>query len=91
MKLNKLFMLIILFNFLLKIICSNDLLLHVKYIKTFELEDGNILFCTEKGILLLEEETNEIKEIEEIKFENETTKVDFDFVTITQFEEEEKF
>ena len=82
---------IIIFNILSQIIWSNDLLAHVKYLKTFELGNGDILLCTEKGVLLLEDGTEEIREIEESKFEIENTKEDFDFVTIRQFEEGKKF
>ncbi len=60
MKLNGIFKLFIFFTFLSQIICWNGLLEQVKYIKPFELENGNILFCTEKGILLLDEGKNEI-------------------------------
>ena len=91
MKLNRIFMLKIFFIFLSPIICSNGLLEQVKYIKTFELENGNIIFCTEKGILLLDEGKNEIKEIEQSKFDPGISKEDFNFVTISQFEEGEKF
>ena len=91
MKLNRIFMLFIFFIFLSQIIFANALLEQVKCIKTFELENGNILFCTEKGILLLDEGKNEIVEIEESKFGTVISKEDFDFVTISQFEEGEKF
>ena len=50
MKLNRFFILTIIFKFLSQIICSNDLLTQAKYIRTFELENGKILFCTEKEI-----------------------------------------
>ena len=90
MKLNLFFILTIIFKFLSQFVCSIDLLTQAKYLRIFELENGKILFCTEKGILLLEG-TGEIFEIEESKFENEISKEDFDFVTITQFEEGEQF
>ena len=91
MKLNLLFMETIIFTFLSKIICSNDLLAQVKYIKTFELENGNILFCTEKGIWLSDENLNQILITNETEFENDVSNTDFDFVTISQFEEGEKY
>ena len=91
MKLNLLFMETIIFTFLSKIICSNDLLAQVKYIKTFELENGNILFCTEKGIRLSDENFNQILITNETEFENDVSNTDFDFVTISQFEEGEKY
>ena len=90
MKLNLFFILTIIFKFLSQFVCSNDLLTQAKYLRIFELENGKILFCTEKGILLLEG-TGEIIEIKESKIENEISKEQFDFVTISQFEEREKF
>ena len=81
----------IIFTFLSQIICSNDLLAQVKYIKTFELENGTILFCTEKGIWLSDENLNQIFITNETEFENDVSNTDFDFVTISQFEEGEKY
>ena len=81
----------ILFVLLLQIISANDVYTSFNYLKTFELQNGNILFCTEKGILLKEKITGELNQIDQAILESVITKEDFDFVTISQFEEGEKF
>ena len=91
MKLNLLFMGPIILTFLSQIICQNDLLAQANYIKTFELENGKILFCTEKGIRLSDENLNQILITNDTEFEADVYINDFDFVTISQFEEGEKY
>ena len=91
MKLILMFMIFLSSKFLLPIIASNLDLNRFKYIKTFEMENGKILFCTEKGIALFTDDPQRIEEINETKFTPEVSKDDFDFVTISKFEEGEKY
>ena len=47
--------------------------------------------CTEKGIFIIEADTLEISPIEEAIFTDDISKKEFDFLSIGQFEEEDKF
>ena len=81
----------IIFIFLLQIIYSSDIFNESKYLKTFELQNEKILICTEKGILLYDYNNEQKIEKELVKFNVSVLKEDFDFVTISQFEEGEKY
>ena len=75
----------ILFIFLFKLVFNNSLQdLDVHFMKTFELQDENILICTEKGIYLYDKSTGiyiQQKIFSEIIPDNK-----LNFVTINQFE-----
>ena len=59
-----------------------------KYLKTFELKDGNnILYCTEKGIYLYNKSTNSLTDKKSF---NAISLEEFNLVTIEQFEEGRK-
>ena len=92
MKISLLLIVYLLFNFLLGIATSNNISHHANYMKTFEMDNGNVLFCTDIGISLFYEKDGQMIEETKKEFINlNVTKKDFDFVTISQFEEGEKF
>ena len=72
--------------FLMKLVFCSTITenLDVNFMKTFELKDGNILACTEKGIYLYNK--TEEKYIPQIIFSNTYPDNKFNFVTINQFE-----
>ena len=61
----------------------------LKYLKSFELENKNILICSEKGIFLSDSDITNIKF--GYPFENEIPKEELSFLTISQFAEDEKY
>ena len=72
--------------FLMKLVFCSTITenLDVNFMKTFELKDGNILACTEKGIYLYNKAEEEY--IQQKFFSNTYPDNKFDFVTINQFE-----
>ena len=72
--------------FLMKLVFCSTITenLDVNFMKTFELKDGNILACTEKGIYLYNKA--EEKYILQRIFPNTYPDNKFNFVTINQFE-----
>ena len=81
----------ILFSLLIQNITSNYVFTDFNYVKTIELQNENVLMCSEKGVFLCEADTGEINPIEGPLFENDIAKEDFDFVTIAQFEDGDKY
>ena len=82
--------LIICFSFFISLVStSTTYLTGLKYLKTFELENGNILICSEKGIFLSEPGLENI--ISAYPFEQEITKTDLNFLTIAQYSENDHY
>ena len=66
----------IIFTFLLQSIYSSDIFNESKYLKTFELQNGKILICTDKGILLYDDNNEQKIEKELVKFNVSVLKED---------------
>ena len=89
--LSKIILHFLLITFFIPIITSNYVFTTFNFVKTLELENGNLLLCTEIGIFINEAVTGQINQIEEATFQNSISKEDFDFVTISQYKEDDKF
>ena len=77
---------IIILNLLLMqpIFSSTQININANYIRTYELEGGNILMCTDKAIYLYRKDQGTIEM--QKSFTNTVSYEDFYFVTISQFE-----
>ena len=63
---------------------STQIEIDANYLRTFELEGGNIIMCTDKAIYLYIKEQRSIAM--QTHFDNTVSYDDFHFVTISQFE-----
>ena len=66
------------------IFSSTQININANYIRTFELEGGNIIMCTDKAIYLYRKDQGTIEM--QKSFSNTVSYEDFYFVTISQFE-----
>ena len=66
------------------IVSSTQINIGANYIRTFELEGGNIIMCTDKAIYLYRKDQGTIEM--QKSFSNTVSYEDFHFVTISQFE-----
>ena len=72
-------------------ISSSSVLNNFNYLKTFELENGNILMCSEKGVFIKEKSSGQLIPVDDTLFASDISKEDFSFLTIAQFEQGEKY
>ena len=86
----ELYFLFVIFSILISQASSSTQCLRgLKYIKSFELQNKDILICSEKGIFLSDLGITNIKF--GYSFEEEIPKKELSFLTIRQFAEDEKY
>ena len=80
--------LIFLFKFMSSTSQKISIPIEAQYMKIFELQNGNFLVCTEKGIYFNQKATQDFKNITVIENANFT---DFKFIAAAQFKEEAQY